>query len=270
MALTDLVGPAIGAFSEAIALIRPIGRSIGQIFPDVVIEENHADESIVTSDPVQGGSIVTDHIFDRPPSVQIRGGFSNSSAGYEGYVQQQYQALLKLKAAKTPFFLSTGKRPYRNMVIQGLQVVTDPRSEYALMFVATCVNINIVRGSTAASDPSTAAPAANPSDQASPASTAGTTNVGSVSADPVSPQAFAGAYGPGSSLNPGSNVAPGSIGDSSFGAVGSGIAGLSAAPLATTDVGELVATDPSTGGVVSTVPASPGYNPFATGAFGGT
>jgi len=269
MALTDLVGPAINALSGAIASIQPIGRSIGEIYPDVVIEEGHRDESIVTAEPVQGGAIVTDHIFDRPPSVEIRGGFSNSSAGYVGYVQEQYQALLKLKASKRPFFLSTGKRGYQNMVIQAIAVTTDSRSENVLMFTAICVNINIVRTASAASDPTTASPAASQADQANPSSTAGVSNSGTIEARPVDAQSFAGAYGPGSNLNPGSAAAPGSIGDSSFGAVGSGLSGLSAPPLVSTDVGELIATGPG-GNVVSTVPASPGYNPFATGTFGGT
>ncbi len=271
MALTDLVGPALGQVSGALAMIQPIGRSIADIYPDVVIEESHSDESIVTRDPVQGGSVVTDLIFDQSPIVAIRGGFSNSSAGYEGYIQEQYQELLALKASKRPFFLSTGKRAYRRMVIQALQVVTDPRSEYVLMFTAICVNINIVRGSSsAASDPTTAGPAASQSDQANPAGSAGVSNAGTVAANPVGETAFAGAYGPGSSLNPGSGVAAGSVGDSSFGAVGSGLAGISAPPVGAVDVGEATFSDPATGNVLGTTPASPGYNPFATGAFGGT
>lgn len=276
MAITDLVGPVVDALTDSVALIQPVGRSIADIYPDVVIEEGHADESIVTQDPVQGGSIVTDHIFDRPPTVAIRGGFSNSSAGYVGYVQEQYQALLKLKASKKPFFLSTGKRPYRNMVIQALQVVTDSRSEYVLMFTAICVNINIVKGSSAASDPSTAAPAANQSDQADPASTAGVSNSGTVSANPVSETAFAGAYGPGSALNPGSGVAAPSATEANSGAtfsatLGGTIGGSSgfspAAPISGFDAGEVTFSDPSTGAVVATTPP---YNPFAVGAFGGT
>jgi hypothetical protein len=267
MAITDLVGPVIGgAVGSALALIQPVGRSIGQIFPDVVIEESHADESIVTQDPVQGGALVTDHIFDRPPLVAIRGGFSNSSAGYVGYVQEQYQELLRLKAAKTPFFLSTGKRPYRDMVIQAIQVVTDPRSEYVLMFTAICVHINIVKGSTAGNDPTTGGPASNQANQTDPAASAGVSNSGTVAANPVSETAFAGAYGPGSVLNPGSGVAAGSIGDGSFGAVSEGLSGISAPPTAVGEVGELTVE----GLPEATVPASPGYNPFATGAFGGT
>lgn len=272
MALTDLVGPAVNAvsnaFNGAFALIQPVGRSIDRIVPDVVIEESHSDESAITFDPVQGGSNVSDHVIDRPPSVEIRGGFSNSSAGYVGYVQEQYQALLKLKASKRPFSLSTGKRAYKSMLIQAIQVVTDQHSEYVLMFRAILVNVNIVRGSSAA-DPSTTAASSDQANQANPSKTAGTTNAGTIEAKPIDAQSFAGSYGPGSALNPGTDVAAGSIGDTSFGAVGQSLSGLSP-PTGGVDVGELVATDPSTGGVVSTVPASPGYNPFAVGAFGGT
>jgi hypothetical protein len=273
MPVTDLVGPALDAISDAIALIQPVGRSIGQIYPDVTIEEGHQDESIVTADPVQGGALVTDHIFDRPPSVVIRGGFSNSSAGYVGYVQEQYQELLKLKASKTPFSLSTGKRPYEGMVIQALSVVTDPHSEYVLMFVANCVHINIVKDAKA-SDPSTAAPASDPANQADPSATAGVSNSGSVSTSQVGETAFAGAFNPGAfsetpstaDLNSGS-----ALGGTLGGSAGFSLSGVSPPPLATGEVGELTASDPAGNALPgATVPASPGYNPFATGAFGGT
>lgn len=251
------------------ALIQPGARAIGQIYADVTVEENHRDESVITRHPVEGGATIGDHAFDLPPLVEIRGGFSNSTAGYVGYVQQQYQALLALKASKRPFVLFTGKRRYKDMLIAGISVITDPRTENVLMFTAVCQHITIVRTQTSSSGSGgDAAPASNPSDQADPASTGSVSNSGNVEAQGVGSQAFAGAYGPGSSLNPGSGSAPGSIGDSSLGAVGEGLSGLSQpAPVLGVDAGEITFSDPSTGEVLGTTPA---YNPFATGAFGGT
>lgn len=251
------------------ALIQPSARAIGQIYADVTVEENHRDESVITRHPVEGGATIGDHAFDLPPLVEIRGGFSNSTAGYVGYVQEQYQALLALKASKRPFALYTGKRRYQDMLIAGISVITDPRTENVLMFTAVCQHITIVRTQTSRGGNGTdAAPASDPSNQADPASTGSVTNAGNVEAQGVGSQAFAGAYGPGSSLNPGSGVASSAIGDTSFGAVGESLSGLSpAAPVSGFDAGEITFSDPATGEVLGTTPP---YNPFATGAFGGT
>lgn len=207
MPLIDLVGPALdsvtdGAFSGALAMIQPQGRSIGQIFPDVVIEEGHRDESIITQEPVEGGAVVSDHVIDRPPTVEIRGGFSNSTAGYVGYVQEQYQALLALKASKKPFKLSTGKRLYKSMLINRIAVITDPHSEYTLMFVASCQFVNIVQTQSSGAGTDTTAAATSQSDQANPASTAGVSNAGNVEAQGVGSQAFAGSFSPGGTGSP--------------------------------------------------------------------
>lgn len=239
------------------ALIQSSARAIGQIYADVTVEENHRDESVITQHPVEGGATIGDHAFDLPPTVEIRGGFSNSTAGYVGYVQEQYQALLALKASKRPFDIYTGKRAYQDMLIRGISVVTDPRTEFVLMFTVVCQHITIVSTQTTGGGGTDAAPASDPSNQADPASTGSVTNSGNVEAQGVGSQAFAGAF------NPGSTASAGDLGLG--GEVGAALDGLSA-PTATAEVGELTVD----GLPEATVPASPGYNPFAVGAFGGT
>lgn len=234
------------------ALIQSSARAIGQIYADVTVEESHRDESVITRHPVEGGATIGDHAFDLPPIVEIRGGFSNSTAGYVGYVQEQYQALLALKASKQPFDLYTGKRRYQDMLIAGISVVTDPRTEFVLMFTVVCQHITIVSTQTSSS----------PGSQADPASTGGVTNGGNVEGQDVGSQAFAGSFNPGNT-----NIDGGTLNSPSFTASMDGIS----PPTATAEVGELTATDAAGNALPeATVPASPGYNPFATGAFGGT
>lgn len=73
------------------ALISSPVRVIGTIIPDVVVEEHHRDQLVITDHPVERGAAISDHAFKLPVEVEIRCGFSNSSAGIEGYVQAVYQ-----------------------------------------------------------------------------------------------------------------------------------------------------------------------------------
>lgn len=188
-------------------LIRTSPRAIGQIYADVTVEENHRDEVIITQHPVENGGIITDHAFKRPSELEIRCGFSDSTAGYDGYVQEQYRALLALQLARQPFDVYTGKRAYRNMLIRGLSVVTDPHSEFVLMASVALQEVTLVSTQTTGggSSADTAAPNADPSQQADPASTGAVTNGGSVETQGVGTQAFAGAYNAGTA----SPVGPG-------------------------------------------------------------
>ncbi|GHE78576.1 hypothetical protein GCM10019059_41710 [Camelimonas fluminis] len=124
------------------------GRSIGTIMPDVVLEEIHRDDLIITDHPVEKGAAISGHAFKRPEEVEMRCGWSNSTAGYEGYAQEVYQELLSLQQSREPFSISTGKRNYDDMLISSLAVTTDASSEYALMVVARCRRVIIVETQT--------------------------------------------------------------------------------------------------------------------------
>ncbi|MFJ6322257.1 MULTISPECIES: phage baseplate protein [unclassified Rhizobium] len=152
------------------ALISSPVRVIGTIIPDVVVEEHHRDQLVITDHPVERGAAISDHAFKLPVEVEIRCGFSNSSAGIEGYVQAVYQEFLYLQASRVPFDVFTGKRQYSNMLIRSLEVTTDERSEHALYVVAALREAIIVDTAT------TSAPAQ--SVQASPQKTASVVNTG--------------------------------------------------------------------------------------------
>lgn len=131
-------------FSELIdgayALISTGFRSIGGIIPDVIIDETGLDATKITDHPVEVGAAVTDHAFNLPVEITMRVGWSDSG-NFEGYSAAIYGALLQLKAARIPFDISTGKRYYRNMLIQAIQMTTDMSTENALMATVSCREI---------------------------------------------------------------------------------------------------------------------------------
>lgn len=137
-------GPLIGDVVPNYALISTGKRQIGTMIPNVVLEEIHRDELQITQHPVESGSPVSDHAFMQPVSVEMRCGWSNSTARSEGYVQAVYSALQALQQARQPFSVTTGKRSYNDMLIRSLIVRTDPDSEYALMVIALLQQVTIV------------------------------------------------------------------------------------------------------------------------------
>ena len=184
----------------AYALIAPTTRAIGTIVPDCVIEEHHSDKLIITDHPVETGAAITDHAFRMPSEVTMKIGFSNSTAKTEGWVQQAYQLLLALMQQRQPFSVSTGKRLYRNMLIQGMEVVTDQTTEWALICSVVLREIIIVSSSQSGGNPSIAS---NPSDQASPETTnppvtSGNVQLGSADGLPTFAQSQAALSGSGS------------------------------------------------------------------------
>lgn len=127
----------IGDTAAPYALVVSRVRMIGTIMPDVVVEEVHNDQIVVTQHPVEIGAAISDHAFKAPSRVQMKIGYSNSKGQSEGYVQQAYQELLDLAEEREPFDLFTGKRAYSNMLIDGIMVTTDVTTEFALNAVVS-------------------------------------------------------------------------------------------------------------------------------------
>jgi len=151
------------------------GRSIGGIIPNVVIEEQHQDDLMITDHPVEQGAAITDHAYKMPAAVTMHCGWSQSGAIFSGLNPFDtpgdiYQSLLDLQESRTPFDLITGKRAYSSMLIKSLAVTTDKDSENALMVTATMRQIIIVETQVTSLAPSDV--------QANPSSTAAPVNAG--------------------------------------------------------------------------------------------
>lgn len=143
MSLVNTADSIIGDVLAPYALISSPSRSIGTLMANVTVQEMHSDEYSITDHPVETGTTISDHCFALPQVVEIRCGWSDSTGGFPGYVQQVYQELLAQQRQREPFSVSTGKRQYSSMLMQSLNVVTDATSENTLMVVARCRQIII-------------------------------------------------------------------------------------------------------------------------------
>lgn len=216
----------IGDLAANYALILGPTRSIGGIVPDCTMEEVHRDGLIITQHPVEKGVAITDHAFARPAEVDMRIGFSNSSAGDPGYARAVYQDLLALRDRRQPFDVFTGKRAYRRMLIGEIGVTNEGRSENILLVSVRLQQITITstRSTGGGTGTDTAKPNGADAQQANPASTAGIGDKGQQATTEVTGTSFAGSFnagvygsGDGTFAGVGGVVVDSSTGDSATG-----------------------------------------------------
>lgn len=118
---------------------RPL-RGFADFVAKVTIEEVHTDELTITNHPVEQGAAVTDHAFKNQARLSLQAGWSNSDPEADSdptYVTQLYERLLALQSGRVPFDVYTGKRRYRNMLLQGLATTTSEKTENVLIVTAT-------------------------------------------------------------------------------------------------------------------------------------
>jgi hypothetical protein len=174
--VTAAVDAIVGDLAVPYTLIFQPLHYMGTVFPDVTLAENHTDTSVATQHPVQGGSPISDHYYDNPAVLEVRGGYSDSSGGYPGYVNDMYQAILEQRATREPFTVSTGLRQYDNMLFGQIAVTRDADTDNVLMFSAALTQVTITATGTATSN----------SNLADPASTSSSANTGNATAQPTS------------------------------------------------------------------------------------
>lgn len=156
-------------------LLRRAHRSIAGIVPQVVVEEKHRDELVITNHPVQNGANITDHAYKNPSMLALRYGWGVSGNIFSldlgaPSVDEVYGMLLDLQASRQPFDVVTGKRKYSNMLIRSLDVVTDRTTEKSIMVDALLQQVIIVQTQTTTLK--------SPSVMSMPEKTAPTSNVG--------------------------------------------------------------------------------------------
>jgi Dit-like tail protein len=138
-------------------------RSVGGIVAQVVIDENHVDELEITNHPVEQGASITDHAFKLPSQLTLRYGWSSSPSPQPGLkglipsvlpVQAQsiydiYNKLLTMQVNRELLTVYTGKRAYRNMLIQRIEQDTDQNSENSLPLTIALQELLLVSTTTA-------------------------------------------------------------------------------------------------------------------------
>lgn len=165
---TGIITAAVQLGVEAI-LVKP-KRSIGPFEAYVTLREAHTDELEITDQPVEEGSLITDHAFKRAAEVVIEAVWSNSPqhvglpsgllgavtgtvAGVNAIVtgnsldqvRDIYDRLLQLQTSRERFDVYTGKRVYKDMLLKTLVTDSDKQSENILRVTATLRQVIIAQ-----------------------------------------------------------------------------------------------------------------------------
>jgi hypothetical protein len=121
----------------------PIGIGAGEsdvlleVTPDIVVTEEHEDAIVMTDNPIEQGAVVTDHAYNLPAELSVVYVWSPASPQNNtqdtSFLNTIYAQLLSLKTAITLFTVYTGKRVYKNMLIQTISETTDKDTENILI-----------------------------------------------------------------------------------------------------------------------------------------
>lgn len=132
-------------------------RTIGGLPFDAVFEESHRLDLEITDNPIENGSIISDHAFMSPVSLTIRAGvsdtrlftfFSDPYGDGKSRSVRCYELLTELQRAAEPFNVQTGLKLYRNMVCVGIEIDQDKQTANCLIFRAHLREVIIVNTQT--------------------------------------------------------------------------------------------------------------------------
>lgn len=124
------------AIIQGSSLLKSIGfikgtRQIANFTPDVVIEESIEDTAEITQHPIEDGSVIADHVIDKPIQVSIDAVWQNDLISGQD-IKTIYDQLVMLKESHEPFTLQLGKRTLDNMLFTSLSNITNRESESIL------------------------------------------------------------------------------------------------------------------------------------------
>lgn len=128
---------------------------IGELKLDASVQEDHTASARITTNPVEDGSVVADHVVLEPETLSIDGIITDDPITYhmrpgepgaEGRSRaiDGYQLLLKLLEERQPLTVVTGLRVYRDMVLTRVSVPRQADTGAALRFTAELTRVRIV------------------------------------------------------------------------------------------------------------------------------
>lgn len=121
-----------------------VSRSIGGVFIDVVISEEHESSMTIAEHPVERGAKISDHAWRERRRVTLEGAVG------QGRAISAYEQLLAVQEQAEPFSLVTGLKVYENMLIERITVTRDKEHARVLRFEAECSEVIIVNTETSA------------------------------------------------------------------------------------------------------------------------
>ena len=133
-----------------------IFRSIGDLVFDATFVEDHNSDLEVTDNPIETGSLVSDHAFMKPLRLSITAGVSevllpSGNPDFGSNTERPttaYEMLSFLQREREPFDVQTGLRIYENMVCTSFSASQNKDSAGVFYFTAQLREVLIVSTET--------------------------------------------------------------------------------------------------------------------------
>ncbi len=167
---------------DAFGLPTALLTSVGGVEVDATLSEGHNYNALVTENPVEDGSVVTDHIVNLPVVLEMEGRFSDTPFGFlasllagtaglaatalgtadivaglstaavagllgessPGLSKTKFNLLVALQVTREPIEIVTGLTTYSNMAIEALKATRSSADGKSIRFTATFREIKIV------------------------------------------------------------------------------------------------------------------------------
>lgn len=116
-----------------------IDKRIGSLGLDIVSVESLTLDSTITDNPIESGSMVSDHVINMPQSLRIE-------AILSGDVQRKYDEIKQLRAAREPLTVVTGLDVFDSMCIESIVINRTRATGDSLPVAIDLREVVIVRG----------------------------------------------------------------------------------------------------------------------------
>lgn len=130
---------------------------------DAVLSETHTFSREVTTNPVEDGSPIADHIINQPVELEIQAivtdqpikslietaqGAAASLLGGARHTPECFSALVLFSQNKAFLDVYTDYTQYDNMVIQNITITRSPEDGEALIFTISMLQVEVVSSAT--------------------------------------------------------------------------------------------------------------------------
>jgi len=131
---------------------------------DITRSQDHAFDNTVTSNPIEDGSHITDHIINEPDRLNLRGMITDTPVrflsgiqdiaeqglGGESRSKSTFDTFKELRDTKALVTIVTGLNIYTNMAIRSFTVPRDNTTGETLEFTLDLINVKVVSSKTVA------------------------------------------------------------------------------------------------------------------------
>lgn len=159
----SLIGLIFGTKRSKIGIIN----GVGGVTIDAVISESHSHNASATENPIETGSVVTDHVTLRPIELSLDGIITDTPVDFSVYDNvkglistvssifgkksrslEAHDAIVKLWKDRIPFKVVTGLKVYDNMILEDYTVNREAETGKAIKFTAKMKQITFAYART--------------------------------------------------------------------------------------------------------------------------